>query len=113
MKPQDPPRDTKLGVATFETTIADAFVGLTTYRQSYLHAFDMGIRAPDILRYAFGKMPDEERSAFVASLSQSPWALGRVVAIVKAKRNNTPPRFLFYDSSGQEALEALKILDQF
>jgi len=113
MKPQDPPRNTRRDVVAFETIIADAFVGLTTYRQSYLHAFDIGIRAPDILRYAFGTMPDEERSDFVASLNQSPWALGRVVAVVKAKRNNTPPRFLFYDSSRQEVLEALKILDQF
>lgn len=112
MKPQDPPSAPKLG-HTFERVVETALTEHVRYKKSHLHAFDVGIRAPDLLRYAFGKMDDEERREFTQILARSPWALSRVIAIVKTKRTNSPPRFLFYDSSGQDELEALKILDQF
>ena len=112
MKPQDPPTSPAMGY-TFERVVETALTSHVQYKQTHLHAFDVGIRAPELLRYAFGKLDENERREFTELLARSPWAMQRVVAIVKAKRTNSPPRFLFYDSGGQDELEALKILDQF
>jgi len=112
MKPQDPPPAHELG-HSFATAIDQALTEHVRYKKTYLHAFDIGIRAPDLFRYAFGQLDEVRRREYTELVARSPWALKTVVALVKAKRNNTPPRFLVYDSSGQDDLEALKLLDQF
>lgn len=112
MKPQDPPTP-QIGAAQFVELLDQALVTHVRYKQTFMHAYDIGIRAPDLFRYAFGQLDEVQTREYTDLVARSPWALKTVVAIVKAKRNSTPPRFLVYDSSGQDALEALKLLDQF
>lgn len=112
MKPQDP-QVPQTGTTQFVEVLDQALGEHVRYKQTYMHAFDIGIRAPDLMRYAMGRLDAYERDEFTRLLSRSPWAMSRVVALVKAKRESTGPRALFYDSNGQDELEALKLLDQF
>ena len=56
------------------------------YKQTYEHALNLGLQPKEILDYATGRMTEEARARFVGTLAQSPWAVSRVVAIVKAQR---------------------------
>lgn len=112
MKPQEP-QAPQIGATQFVRVLDQALVFARRHKQTYMHAFDIGIRAPDLMRYVSGKLEEVERREFQGLLARSPWAMARVVALVKAKRQDTGPRVLFYDSNEQSELEALKLLDQF
>ena len=85
MKPQLP--SAPKNPTTFVRLMQAAFVELGTVQQTYLHAFDVGIRARELVRYASGAMNEAERREFTGLLGRSPWAVARVVALVKRKRD--------------------------
>jgi hypothetical protein len=71
---------------TFDSLFDLAMRASVAYKKTYAHALDLGINPKDIVLYATGALSPGERDRFHGQLLQSPWALGRVVAIVKAKR---------------------------
>jgi len=93
MKPQDPTRDTKLVVATFEAVLTNAIAGHTEYKRTASHALSIGVRPKDLVRYVRGNLEDHERAEVHGLIALSPWALGRVVALVKARRDETSLRY--------------------
>ena len=86
MKPQDPMRSTTSAPAQFEALLFKTTAELTAYRKTSSHALDIGVRPRELVRYARGDLDEVARVDFQRLLTQSPWALGRVVAIVKAQR---------------------------
>jgi hypothetical protein len=54
----------------------------TKLRRTAAHALRCGVNPDELLSYARGNKPH----GFEAFLAQSPWAMGRVVALVKANR---------------------------
>lgn len=76
-----------MGHASFKAIYADATVGLMAYKQTAAHALTIGIRPNDLIRFVRGDLEGIARTEVQASLDRSPWALGRVVALVKARRN--------------------------
>lgn len=83
MTPDTPSQKTTV---TFDSLFGLAMRAHASYKQTYEHALDLGIRPRDLTAYAFGQMPPDERERFHSLVCQSPWALGRVVALVKADR---------------------------
>jgi hypothetical protein len=75
------------------------------YTKTYEHALDLGIQPREILAYATGAMDEGSRRQFVGTLARSPWAMSRVVAIVKAQR--TGPVELDLPNDEVKACEAL------
>jgi hypothetical protein len=72
---------------TFDSFFDLAMKANHDYKKTYAHALDLGINPKDIMLYATGALSPGERDRFQGQLLQSPWALDRVVAIVKAKRD--------------------------
>lgn len=85
MTPNAPLRSTTQ--MTFDTMFADAMTATASYKKTYAHALDLGIRPKDVVLYATGALRPSERERFQGQLLQSPWALSRVVAIVKTLRH--------------------------
>lgn len=71
---------------TFDNIFDLAMKASVAYKKTYAHALDLGIRPKDIVLYATGALSPNERELFQRQLLQSPWAMSRVVALVKAKR---------------------------
>jgi len=86
MKPQDPPRDTQKSHVAFEAVLTDAIAGHTAYKRTASHALSIGVRPLDLVRYVRGDLECGERDEIQSLVSRSPWAMGRVVALVKARR---------------------------
>jgi hypothetical protein len=105
MKPQIPPA--RRGAVSFTRVMDQALGELVRYKQTYTHAFDIGIRPKELISYAQGELEGHERRAFESLLAQSPWATSRVVAIVKARR--TGPLGLTLPHN--DDLSGLKLLD--
>ena len=57
------------------------------YKLTAHHALDLGLRPVEIVCYVQGDLSDLERTEFQGLLAQSPWAMSRVAALVKARRN--------------------------
>ena len=92
MNPQDPlpaPLD-------FAISVREAFVGYHTYKQTAEHALDIGVCPTDLVRYVRGVLTARERDEVQSLIARSPWAMDRVVALVKARRdpNNLGSRIL-------------------
>lgn len=90
MTPQIPQQQP---VETFEATLQHTLTNLVRYRQTYEHALKLGITPRDIVRYARCELPPAQREEVEAQLVRSPWALGRVAALVKAGRDQTSTRY--------------------
>jgi len=108
MKPQDPPT----AKATFGAVIETAMSDLATYRETYNHAYDLGVCPDDILAYAKGELRGSERKEMEEYILRSPWVANRVVALVKAFRSTG--REILLPRAGEVSdhiLEGLKLLD--
>jgi len=79
-----PPRR---GTATFHTLIEESFRKETALRKTAGHALLTGVNPEEILDYVRGQVTPANRADVDQMLARSPWALGRVVALVKAKRD--------------------------
>ena len=102
------PERAHYGSEQFGSFFMESSVAHYSYKQTFHHAMDIGIRARDILAYAKGELPPHERAAFEDLLNQSPWAMSRVVAIVKTWRNGQPKLWLEDDyEKGMMALEQI------
>jgi hypothetical protein len=86
MKPQDPPTAPTPG-PEFAPSVDAAAVGLHVYKQTAHHALALGVRAADLVRYVSGDVTRDERKALQELLARSDWAMSRVVALTKARRN--------------------------
>jgi len=84
MKPQDPPVP---GPALFSHFVDQAFVVRGELSRTAAYALQTGVNPRDLIHYVQGVCTDPERREVEHLLAQSPWALSRVVALVKAKRN--------------------------
>ena len=80
--PQEPRPDT----VGFTRLLDQALMSANQYRQTYHYALDIGIRPEELINYVRGRIGVHERRGFEHNLSRSPWALQRVVALVKAMR---------------------------
>lgn len=87
MTPDQSPRST--APMTFDSLLDLAMPALVQYKKTFSHALDLGIRAKDIVLYACGALRPNDRERLQIQLLQSPWAVARVVALVKAKRDPT------------------------
>jgi hypothetical protein len=83
MTPQAPQPES---AAAFGSVIEHLLQKAAAFKQTYHHALSLGISPRDIVRYALCVLPPKERAQFESELVQSPWAMGRVVALVKLKR---------------------------
>lgn len=88
------------------------------YKKTYHHALTIGITPRELVLYAKGELRGPDRDAFERRLIQSPWALGRVVALVKAGNEGSYfTRLLILKAHTRpcpwpdEDLEGCKILD--
>ena len=81
---EQPPRP---GTLVFHTLLEDAFKQLATVEKTAGHALRNGVSPKEIVDYVNGQVTDYERSATQEMLAREPWAMGRVVALVKARRN--------------------------
>lgn len=82
MNPQEPPVPT----AKLDALFTKIGTTLNAHRQTYHYALEIGLRPTEILAYARGELVGEERDIVQSLISESPWALSRVVAIVKMRR---------------------------
>ena len=76
-----------MGHATFKALYTDAAVGNVALKKTAAHALTIGIRPNDLIRFVRGDLEGIARTEVQVSLDRSPWALGRVVALVKARRD--------------------------
>ena len=86
MKPQDPPPATG---PDFAARLNVAAVGYSIFKQTQFHALGIGVRPADLVRYVAGNLVVGEQGEIEALLVQAPWAMERVVALVKARRDPT------------------------
>lgn len=113
MNPQDPMRSTTSAPAQFEAELSRTTAGLTAYRMTYNHALDIGVRPRELVLYVQGKLDTGARVDFQGLLTQSPWALGRVVALVKAKRvGNVGARVVVSAITDLNDVQAAELLDE-
>jgi hypothetical protein len=105
MKPQTPPSPNR-GPDAFVQVTDQALGELLRYKKTYKHAFDIGIRPKELLAYAKGELDSETRREVTSLISRSPWAMSRVVALVKSWREG-PVQLTLPDDD----LEGLKLLD--
>ncbi|MHC4180279.1 MAG: hypothetical protein ACYSWU_22470 [Planctomycetota bacterium] len=68
--------------STFGPILDQAMRNLAEYRQTAAHALDLGVDPREIIDYARGRQP----AGIVTYLTQCPWVMDRVVALVKAAR---------------------------
>ena len=130
MKPQTPPPTMGSFKAAFDQTVAN----LAANKHTYEHALSLGISPRDLVSYVCRDrvenysdltLSDPERIDLERLLVKSPWAMGRVVALVKALRTASAGSLLFrartipilnhYARSEEwndEDLEGCKLLDQ-
>jgi len=78
----NPPRP-----GAFHTLVEDALLESAAIRNTASHALRNGVNPKEIVDYVNGQVSAIERSAIHEMLAREPWAMGRVVALVKARRN--------------------------
>ena len=106
-------RSTVSAPAQFEAVLSTTTAELTAYRLTYHHALDIGVRPRELVRYVQGKLSTPARVAFQGLLNQSPWALGRVVALVKARRVRTiAPIAIMHAITDLDDTEGADLLDE-
>ena len=71
----------------FQSTVEAAAVQLTALRLTASHALRNGVIPQEIVDFARGQLSPGQRQDAQAMLARSPWAMGRVVALVKARRD--------------------------
>ena len=88
MIPQQPEPRVSVGFSVgFSELILEAFRDLPALRSTADYALKLGVVPESLLRYVRGGLEEYERQDVEHMLAQSPWAMGRVVALVKAKRD--------------------------
>jgi len=107
------------GTLAFHTMVETAFKQLATAKQTAGHALRNGVNPKEIIRYATGQLTAGQRTAIQEMLAISPWATGRVTALIMAKRdpNSLGARILrgeldFYGDSADPDADLAKLLDQ-
>ena len=73
--------------ADFGSALNQSLTEIAAYTRSYHHALDIGVRPKELVSYVKGTLSAEERQKFQGLLARSPWAMNRVVALVKARRH--------------------------
>lgn len=76
------PAAPKPGTPRFDTIVAHSQLHLRVQRHTAYHALQMGVNPDEILSYARGQVV----IGFDELLAKSPWAMTKVVALVKSKR---------------------------
>ena len=76
------PAAPKPGTPRFDSIIAQSGHILSAQRRTAYHALQSGVNPDEILTYARGLRPESFETVF----ARCPWAMARVVALVKAKR---------------------------
>jgi hypothetical protein len=105
----------------FPALFREALVDLADYRLTAIHALQIGVDPDEIIDYARGLRP----LGFENLLVQSPWAMGRVTALVKAarrpaslgnkllsSRGRTDPYAWGIKETGDRDLDLATLLDQ-
>jgi hypothetical protein len=75
------------GTAQFHTLLEESAREGIALRNTAGHALLVGVNPEEILDYVRGQVSPANRVDVDQMLARSPWALGRVVALVKAKRD--------------------------
>lgn len=82
----NPPRT---GTIAFHTLIDDALRHAAAVRETPAHSLAMGVFPDQIIDYVRGELSLDAREEMTTALATVPWAMGRVVALVKARRSPT------------------------
>lgn len=85
MEPQELPTNPMQFARAFDL----AAETLVAARHHYEHALSLGIRPIDLVLYVKGALTPQERAEVTQQLVVSPWARLRVVALMKAKRDES------------------------
>ena len=86
MKPQDPAPE-KSGAKAFENLVDESIRVCREQRHAAEHALNSGVDPESLIRYASGALSVSEREDVESLLSHSSWAMGRVIALVRSRRN--------------------------
>lgn len=74
------------GTAAFHALVDEAARHGAAHRETAVYALDMGVNPDQIVDYVRGVLSGPAREEMMNLLVSVPWAMGRVVALVKAKR---------------------------
>jgi len=85
--PQDCPPAPSQGSTDFARAFEAVFVNYGYYKETKRYATDNGLDPQDIVRYVEGTLSPDERADVQSLISQSPWAVKQVAALVKKRRN--------------------------
>lgn len=110
--------------SSFPQVIEQALTTWTEARNTAHYAISTGVNPHDLIDYVRGTLSEGERADVQAMLATSPWAMGRVVALVKAKRRpeslgtkimltegKIDPAAWGIPSSGDHEVDLAKLLD--
>jgi len=73
---------------SFPGLVDQALTHLNEHRRTARYALDLGIRPQEIIDYVRGHLSPAERRGLTSLLGRSSWAMSRVVALVKSRRNS-------------------------
>lgn len=82
----NPPRP---GVAAFHALVDEALRHAGAARETSDYALRLGVDPQQIIGYVRAELSVSAREEMMHTLSTVPWAMGRVVALVKARRDPT------------------------
>ena len=80
-----------LGVTAFHDLVDQALRESVGVRETAAHALLLGVVPDEIVAYVRRTLPHHAREEVTAQAARVPWVMGRIVALVKARRN---PRFI-------------------
>lgn len=108
----------------FHRLIEEAQVDLARARKTATHALQIGVSPVELIDLARGKLTDPDRRELLSLLARSPWALSRVVALVRSARNprslgarilaasNTDPYAWGMKDTGDYDMDLCRLLEQ-
>lgn len=113
------------GTVGFHKLIEAATLELGDFRKTSGHALGIGVLPDQIIDYVRGQLDNGQQREVERLLARSPWALGRVTALVKARRDpgslgarilatigEVDPSVWRIPSSGDPDTDLARLLDQ-
>jgi len=76
-----------LGVTAFHDLVDQALRESVGVRETAAHALLLGVVPDEIVAYVRRTLPHHAREEVTAQAARVPWVMGRIVALVKARRN--------------------------